>query len=284
MKGIDVSKHQGTIDWDKVKAAGIDFAIIRAGLGKSTIDPQFVRNITACNRLKIPCGVFWASYALTEQEAINEAKCCLAAVKPYRLEFPIFFDLEYFTADYMKKNGITLTRAMATAHAEAFLSAIEAAGYYAANYANPDYLSRFFDSSLLQKYDLWLANYKENADTDNPPRSCGIWQHWDKGRIDGISGNVDLDVSYRDYPTIIKKAGLNHLDTPSWKKTAAGWTYGSAKDCWKKVDGKWYWFDENGIAVTGWLEVNGTWYYFLTLEDAERTGYPECSCMSLCDD
>lgn len=284
MKGIDVSKHQGTIDWDKVKAAGIDFAIIRAGLGKSTIDPQFVRNITACNRLKIPCGVFWFSYAKNVAEAKLEAESCLAAVKPYRLDFPIFFDLEYDTDRYLKQQGITLTKTMATAHAEAFLSTIEAAGYYAANYANPDYLSRFFDASLLQKYDLWLANYKENADTANPPRSCGIWQHWDKGRVNGISGNVDLDVSYRDYPTIIKKAGLNHLDTPSWKKTAAGWTYGSAKDCWKKVDGRWYWFDENGIAVTGWRQVDGKWYYFLTLEDAERTGYPECSCMSLCDD
>lgn len=284
MKGIDVSKHQGTIDWDKVKAAGIDFAIIRAGLGKSTVDPQFVRNITACNRLGIPCGVYWFSYAKNVAEAKQEAESCLAAVKPYRLDFPIFFDLEYDTDRYLKQQGITLTKTMATAHAEAFLSTIEAAGYYAANYANPDYLSRFFDSGLLQKYDLWLANYKENANTDNPPRSCGIWQHWDKGRINGISGDVDLDVSYRDYPALIKNAGLNHLDTPSWKKTAAGWTYGSAKDCWKKVDGKWYWFDENGIAVTGWLEVNGTWYYFLTAEDAERTGYPECCCMSLCDD
>ena len=281
MKGIDVSKHQGTIDWDKVKAAGIDFAVIRAGLGKSTIDPQFVRNITACNRLKIPCGVFWFSYAKNVAEAKQEAESCLAAVKPYRLDFPIFFDLEYDTDRYLKQQGITLTKTMATAHAEAFLSTIEAAGYYAANYANPDYLSRFFDASLLQKYDLWLSNYKENADTANPPRSCGIWQHWDKGRIDGISGNVDLDVSYRDYPSIIKKAGLNHLDTPSWKKTAAGWTYGGYKNRWLKQEGRWYWFDAKGIAVTGWQTVKGIEYYFAEKGFADASGgrVKECQCL-----
>ncbi len=286
MKGIDVSKHQGVIDWDKVKAAGIDFAVIRAGLGKSTVDPQFVRNISACNRLGIPAGVYWFSYARNTDETVQEAKSCLAAVKPYRVEFPIFFDLEYDTDRYLRQQGIVLTKKMATDHAEAFLSAVEAAGYYAANYANPDYLSRFFDSGLLKKYDLWLANYRENADIDKPPRSCGIWQYWDKGRVSGIKGNVDLDVCYKNYPEVIRKAGLNGLvkdenTSAGWVRTEGGWTYGSAKNCWKKINGYWYWFNESGIAISGWEKIKGKWYYFLTEKDAEKTGYPECGCMSV---
>lgn len=286
-KGIDVSKHQGTINWEKVKAAGIQYAIIRAGYGRNNIDPQFKRNISECNRLGIPCGIFWASYALNVAEAKKEAEYCLQAIAPYTVEYPVYFDLEYFTADYMAENGITLTKAMATQHAEAFLEAIEDAGYYAGLYANPDYLSRFFEASLLDKYDLWLANFRENADTSSPPRSCGMWQHWNKGSVNGISEKVDLDVSYKDYPEIIRGAGLNGLSAaepapePKWEKTAAGWTYGDYKNRWGKLGGLWYWFDGDGIAVTGWQEIKGVWYYFLTAEDAEKTGGKECSCYSL---
>ena len=282
--GIDVSKHQGTVDWNKVKAAGVKFAIIRAGLGKSTVDPQFVRNITECNRLGIPVGVYWFSYAATETEAKAEAAFCLKTIKPYKIEYPVYFDLEYDTARYLKEKGITLTKTMATAHARAFLSAVEAAGYYAANYANPDYLSRFFDSSLLTKYDLWLANYQTSPDLTKPPRDCGIWQYSNTGKVSGISGNVDLDACYKDYPTIIKKAGLNGLSAqsePKWTKTANGWAYGGIKSDWKKIDGIWYYFDGFGLAVTGWQKIKNTWYYFLTAADAQKTGGKECACYSL---
>ena len=89
-KGIDVSHHQKTVDWEKVKAAGIQFAIIRAGFGRNNIDPYFKRNITECARLGIPVGIFWFSYALNEAEAKKEAEYCLAAIEPYEIERPVY--------------------------------------------------------------------------------------------------------------------------------------------------------------------------------------------------
>lgn len=286
-KGIDVSKHQKTVDWEKVRAAGIQFAIIRAGYGKNNIDPYFKRNITECARLGIPVGIFWFSYALNEAEAKKEAEYCLKAIEPYEIEYPVYFDLEYDTDRHMRENGVTLTKGIATRHAEVFLAAIEDAGYYAGLYANPDYLGRFFDAALLQKYDLWLAHYKKNPDFANPSYSCGMWQHSSTGRVNGISGNVDLDVAYKDYPAIIRGAGLNNLKplspapAPKWEKTAAGWTYGGYKQRWGKIGGIWYWFDAQGIAVTGWRQVDNVWYYFLTAADAAKTGGKECACFSL---
>ena len=85
LKGIDVSEHQGVIDWTMVKG-NVDFAMLRAGYGQNNIDKQFVRNIKECNRLNIPCGIYWFSYALNESMARQEAKYALAAVKDYRLE------------------------------------------------------------------------------------------------------------------------------------------------------------------------------------------------------
>ena len=255
-KGIDVSKHQETIDWEKVKKSGVQFAIIRAGMGKNTVDPFFVSNARRCNEIWLPIGVYWFSYAATEAEAKAEAEFCLKTIKNFRIEYPVFFDLEYDTARYLRQKGITLTKAMATAHAKAFLSTVEKAGYYAANYANPDYLAHYFDSSL-STYDLWLANYKDNPDLSNPPRDCGIWQYSNSGRVNGVNGKVDLDVCYKNYPSIIKK------------------------DEWKKIYGFWYYFDAEGIAVTGWQKIKDVWYYFLTAQDAQKTGGKECSCYSL---
>lgn len=279
--GIDVSKHQGTINWTKVKAAGIQFAIIRAGYGRNNIDAQFKRNISECNRLGIPCGVYWFSYALNEAEAKKEAEYCLAAIKPYKVEYPVYFDLEYDTSRYMQQNGVRLTKAIATKHARAFLSVIEKAGYYAANYANPDYLTRYFDTSEAGtgNYDLWLANYKANPNLDSPPRACGMWQYSSTGKVDGIVGNVDMNVSYIDYPTLIRKAGLNGLTTSEakWTKTTKGWTYGSCKAEWLVYKDHKYYFNANGIAVTGLQLIDGKWYYFATANDAKKSGLPECS-------
>ncbi len=94
-KGIDVSEHNGVIDWEKVKASGVGFAMIRAGYGKGNIDKQFVRNAQECTRVGMPFGVYWFSYAVTEEEVEREAEHCLNAVKPYHLDLPIAYDFEY---------------------------------------------------------------------------------------------------------------------------------------------------------------------------------------------
>ena len=206
-KGIDVSKWQGKIDWEKVKKAGIEFVIIRAGYGQNNIDEYFERNIKECNRLGIPCGVYWFSYALNADMARQEARYCLEAVKPYTVEYPICFDFEYDSVNYAKKKGVTITKELATAIADAFLNEVEKAGYYAMNYTNKDYLTRMFDMSKLKKYDLWYAYWSSKCDRDD----VGIWQYTSDGKVDGISGRVDMNIAYKDYPAIIRKAKLNNL-------------------------------------------------------------------------
>ena len=207
-RGIDVSRWQGTIDWGKVKKAGIQFAIIRAGHGQNNIDEQFKRNISECNRLDIPCGVYWFSYALNPEMARQEARYCLEAVKPYTVEYPICFDFEYDSVNYAKKKGVTITKELATAIADAFLNEVEKAGYYAMNYTNKDYLTRMFDMSKLKKYDLWYAYWSSKCDRDD----AGIWQYTSDGKVDGISGRVDMNIAYKDYPAIIREKGLNRLN------------------------------------------------------------------------
>lgn len=220
-KYIDISKYQGDVDFEKVKPH-VDGIIIRAGYGKNNIDGKFVRNISECNRLGIPCGVYWFSYAYTEEMAKKEAEYCLAAIKPYKVELPVCFDFEYDSVTYAQKNGVSISKKLATALVHAFCGTIEAAGYYAMNYTNKDYLSKYFDDTTL-KYDLWLAAWPSKPDLNNPPRKdCGIWQYTSKGTIAGISGNVDTNAAYKNYPTIIKNAGLNKLNTP-WYHEAQAW-------------------------------------------------------------
>lgn len=208
-KGIDVSKWQGVIDWEKVKADGIQFVIIRAGYGKNNIDEYFERNISECNRLGIPCGVYWFSYAYNEEMARQEAQYCLEAIKPYKVEYPVCFDFEYDSVDYAKKKGVIITKALATKIADAFLSEIESAGYYAMNYANKDYLKNMFDMDNLKKYDLWYAYWS----SENDRKDAGIWQYTSSGRVNGITGRVDMNIAYKDYPSIIRNAGLNKLSS-----------------------------------------------------------------------
>lgn len=205
-KGIDVSKWQGVIDWDKVKAQGIDFVMLRAGYGQNNIDEQFVRNADECTRLGIPFGVYWFSYAGTVERARQEAKYCIEAIKPYRIEYPIAFDFEYDSVDYLAGKGITTTKKLASDMARAFLEKIEAAGHYPMLYTNADYLARYFDGELAAKYDIWLAQWPKNPDPEKPPRSVGIWQYSNVGRVPGIvngKGNVDMNAAYKDYPALI---------------------------------------------------------------------------------
>lgn len=207
IKGIDISTFQKAPDFTKVKAAGVQFVIIRAGFGENNIDKQFKRNISECNRLGIPCGVYWFSYALSAADAAQEARYCLEAVRPYRLEYPIFYDLEYDTIRYAKQNGVTIGKSLATQMAAAFCGEIEKAGYYAANYSNSDYLSTMFDQKVLSRFDLWYAWYNAKCNRED----AGLWQYSSSGGVNGISGKVDMNYSFKDYPVIIRSAGLNRL-------------------------------------------------------------------------
>lgn len=208
--GIDISTWQGAPDFARVKASGVRFVIARAGYGGGHIDRQFQRTAAECNRLDLPLGVYWFSYALNAEQARQEARYCLEAVKPYRLEYPIFFDLEYDSVRYAQQNGVTITRELATQMVIAFCSEIEAGGYYAANYTNADFAKNMFNMDALSRFDLWYAWYRSTLDREG----VGVWQYSSSGQVDGISGNVDLDYSLRDYPVIIRERGLNGLEKP----------------------------------------------------------------------
>lgn len=207
-KIIDVSTHQGTIDFSALKG-NVEGVIIRAGYGKGNIDAQFKRNASECNRLGIPCGAYWFSYAYTASMAQAEAKSFINAVKPYKMELPLAFDYEYDSVTYGQKQGATITSALVKDMTNAFCQEIEKQGYYCLLYANPDFINRYF-GDLATRYDLWLAQWPKNVDVSKPPRSCGIWQ-WGSSVVPGIKGNVDSNESYKDYPSIIRKAGMNNL-------------------------------------------------------------------------
>ena len=207
-KGLDVSQFQGSIDWSQVKNAGYQFAMLRAGYGYNTIDEQFHRNASECNRLGIPFGVYWFCYALTPTIAVQEADGCLNAVSKYRLDYPICYDIEQSTLDYATENGVTITPALATEIVRSFCNHIEEQGYYAMYYSNRNFLNTYFPKDLSKRYALWYAYYNESFDGTN----CGIWQYTNRGTVPGINGNVDLDTGFIDYPTVIRNAGLNHPD------------------------------------------------------------------------
>ena len=198
-KGIDVSYAQGMIDWEKVKASGlVDFAILRAGYGRETtqVDTQFERNYAACKRLGIPVGVYWYSYATTAAEAEQEAKVCLQTIRGKQFEYPVAFDIE-------EARSLPQADALCTA----FCSALEKQGYYAAIYTFKSALENNIRAAIKSRYDIFLSHV--GVQQTSYTGAYGLWQYSWTGRIPGISGDVDLDYAYKDYPAIIKAAGLN---------------------------------------------------------------------------
>lgn len=199
--GIDVSAWQEKIDWDKASAE-IDFVILRLGYGKNTVDKYAERNIAELNRLGIPYGVYWFSYAYTVEMARNEARSAIAYLEKLgaKLSYPVYFDWEYDSRKYAAKNGVNVNNTLLCNMATAFCEEVKAAGYYPAVYANPDYINNYFGEDIFKEYDLWLAHYvnKQNRDVR-------LWQYSSSGKVAGIDGNVDMNRCYYDYPSIIGK-------------------------------------------------------------------------------
>ena len=198
-KGIDVSKWQGNIDFKKVKASGIDFVIIRAGVSLDK-DVKFEQNYKNAKAAGMNVGVYFYSYAKTVSEAEKEAKTFLKTIAGKQFEYPVYFDIE-------DKSQMNLPKKLLTDICIAWCSIIEKAGYYVGIYSNPDWFINRLDTSRLVMYDKWLAHWANKPMWGN--EFGGLWQYSCQGRINGISGDVDLDESYRDYPSIIKKAKLN---------------------------------------------------------------------------
>lgn len=200
-KGVDVSKWQGRINWHEARNDGVEFAILREGYGKESpnqIDKRFEENYRNAKAVGIPVGVYHYSYADSVEDARKEAQFCLKNIAGKQLEYPVCFDIE-------DRTQLALSNRQRTDIVKTFCNTIESAGYYAMIYCNLNWWNNYLNKDELSKYDLWLAQWEVSA----PGVECGIWQKSDKGSIDGISGNVDLNEAFKDYPAIMKIRGLN---------------------------------------------------------------------------
>ena len=192
--GIDVSRYQGNIDWNQVKNSGISFAMLRGGYGQNNIDPYFHQNAAACQKLKIPFGIYWFSYAYNTQMAAQEAEYCTALAKQYPITWPLAYDLEYDTVRYAAQNGVTINKNLATDMVIAFCTKIKSSGYIPMYYSNLDYYRTMFDTGRLP-YDLWFAQYASEPSITG----MAMWQYTSTGSVPGISGDCDKNYSYKDY-------------------------------------------------------------------------------------
>ena len=204
IKGIDVSFAQGEIDWGAVKESGeAGFAIIRSSYGwnddaSKQIDRCFYKNVEGCERYGIPYGIYHYSYSMRLSGAEREAEYMLNAIKGLKPEYPIWFDIE-------DSAQISLGRELLTQIAETFCGRMSREGYYVGIYSYKEFLRNYLDMSRLP-YDVWLAQW---ASSPTYQGDYAMWQYSCTGRIAGINGNVDLDISYKDYPAIIKEGGFN---------------------------------------------------------------------------
>ncbi len=201
IKGIDVSSWQGVIDWEKVADAGVKFAIIRSS-SYNKVDKMFEYNITEAKKAGIYVGVYHYCYAMSEEEAREEARFFLETVKPYEIDFPLMFDFE-------DNSQVPLGKDKLTRMAQIFMGEIKDAGYYPMIYSYKNWFELNLDMDKLREYDVAVAEW-------NVPKSTyggkyGIWQYSCTGLVSGINGDVDLDICYKDYAKMIREGGWNHL-------------------------------------------------------------------------
>lgn len=191
---IDVSYAQGKINWEQVRTTGVEGVIIQCGYGNNTAsqdDKYWKRNADECARLGIPFGAYIYSYAANTEEIVSEAHHALRLVKGYKLSYPIYLDLE--------EPGI---RAGAVERANKFGDIIESAGYWCGIYANLNWWNNYLPG--LERFTKWVAQY--NSQCDYIGNHKDIWQYSSTGHVGGISGNVDMNECYRDFPSEIRRS------------------------------------------------------------------------------
>lgn len=195
--GIDVSKYQGKIDWEKVAADGVEFVFLRLGLrgyesGKLVEDETFQANIQGALAHGIKVGVYFFSQAITVEEAIEEANFVLERIAPYKIECPVVFDVEKVNSSTARMNQ--LTPQQRTDVTIAFLDTIQAAGYKPMFYHNMETALLLLELDRLEGYERWFAYYGEEL---YYPYAYGVWQYTEKGRVNGIGGEVDMNIAFK---------------------------------------------------------------------------------------
>lgn len=197
MQGIDVSKWQGrNIDFQKVKASGISFVIIRAGY-RLSIDECWELNYKKAKEAGLHVGAYWYMYALNGDQALKEAEAFLTALKGKQLDMPVYYDCE----------DKSVPVSMWCENASAFCHKVEQAGYFTGMYTSESFL-KYFTDDFKKKFTLWIASWGKGLSTATYP-TMGIQQTSSKGSVLGISGNVDMDNCFVDFPTVIRNACLN---------------------------------------------------------------------------
>ena len=205
-QGIDISAAQQSIDWRQIQ---IDFCIIRAGFGRylKQKDTMFESHYRGCEAKGIPAGAYWYSYAMNPEEAEQEAEVFLEVIKGKKFAYPVFYDVEEAKQFQLGKEAVS-------AIIRAFLQKVEAAGYWVGLYGNLSSLNTWTADDIKKRYTVWLAQWDVSK-----PTYKGSFAMWQKaiGSVPGVTGKVDLDESYKDFPTLIKAKGLNGF-TPEPEK------------------------------------------------------------------
>ena len=191
--GLDVSSHQGTIDWKQVKAAGFEFVMIRVGYrgyesGLLNVDSRAQQNYEGARAAGLKVGAYFFSQAVNDAEARQEAAFVMDQIALWRVEMPVVFDWEYVDAS---ARTATMDKAALTRCTRAFVSAVEAAGYDAMVYFNPHLSRNLLDLEQLVDIPFWLALYTDQMTFDH---RIQMWQYTQEGRIPGIEGNVDINL------------------------------------------------------------------------------------------
>lgn len=207
-KLIDISKHQGAISvaqWDDIKSK-VDGVILRVGFGNTARqkDSRFEEYYAVCKERGIPVGAYWYSYASTIADAEKEARACLECLKGKTFEYPIYYDMEDGSIVHVGRNGLTEQTIR-------FCTILEQAGYFVGVYANTNWFLNYLNVDVLKrKYTLWLADYR-SVPNNVLPRDVWQFSSTNAFNILGFNGHLDCNYCYRDFPNIIKRAGLNGL-------------------------------------------------------------------------
>lgn len=199
-KGIDVSVWQGNnIDFAKVKASGIDFVIIRAGYGNGNRDKYFETNYQKAKAAGLHVGAYWYSYAISAAGAKQEAQACAKVLSGKQLDYPVYFDIE-------EKSQLSRGRDFCSSLITAFCTELESQGYYAGFYTSLSSLNSIVSDAVKKRFTVWVAQWSSKCSYSG---AYGVWQYSSNGKVSGISGNIDMDYSYIDFPATIKNGGFN---------------------------------------------------------------------------
>lgn len=284
-QGVDVSKHNGAVNWGQVAASGMKFAFIKVGSTYSGVDPNFASNITNAQAAGLKTGVYLYSYATTPEAAANEANLVLQWIDNYTINYPVVFDIE-------DKCHKSLSQQQLIDIVNAFCSVIDAAGYYPMVYSNKN---MFTEKLSTVGWDKWVAQYNKSLEYNN---NVGFWQYTGSGKLNGFGGNVDLNYQYKDYNSVIipegflerngntrfyrnwrmQKGWVDYNDTRyyldgagnlvrGWYTDPAGTYYLSPQDGsiargQSVVDGADYYFTAEGIKTSGWVTIGEQKFFY----------------------